>query len=80
MKAAICYEFDKPLVIEDIQMREPGEGEVKIRVTTTAICHSDIHDMKGELGGPLPFVGGHAVGFLRYVLLLPYRAASSLCQ
>jgi S-(hydroxymethyl)glutathione dehydrogenase/alcohol dehydrogenase len=59
MKAAVCYEFDKPLIIEDIQISEPGTGEVKVRVAATAICHSDIHDMKGELGGPLPFVGGH---------------------
>lgn len=59
MKAAVCYEFDKPLVIEDIQMSEPRVGEVKVRVAATAICHSDIHDIKGELGGPLPFVGGH---------------------
>ena len=59
MKAAVCYEFGKPLVIEDIDIAEPGEGEVKVRVAATAVCHSDIHDMKGELPGPTPFVGGH---------------------
>ena len=59
MKAAVCYEFGKPLVIEDIDIAEPGEGEVKVKVAATAICHSDVHDMKGELPGPTPFVGGH---------------------
>ena len=59
MKAAICYEFGKPLVVEDIDMAPPGEGEVKIRLAATAICHSDVHDIKGELPGPVPFVGGH---------------------
>jgi len=61
MKAAICYEFSKPMVIEDVTLREPGKGEVKIRVAATAICHSDIHDMKGEMPGGLPFIGGHEV-------------------
>ena len=59
MKAAVCYELGKPLVIEDVDLAEPGKGDVKIRLAATAICHSDIHDWKGEMPGSTPFVGGH---------------------
>jgi S-(hydroxymethyl)glutathione dehydrogenase/alcohol dehydrogenase len=59
MKAAVCYEFSKPLVIEDVVLREPEKGEVKIRLAATAICHSDIHDWKGEMPGQVPFIAGH---------------------
>lgn len=59
MKAAVCYEFGKPLVVEDIELASPGKGEVKVRLAATAVCHSDIHDIKGELPGPVPFVAGH---------------------
>ncbi len=59
MKAAICYELNKPLVLEDVMLAEPGKGEVKIRLAATAICHSDIHDWKGEIPGGVPFIGGH---------------------
>ena len=59
MKAAVCYEFGKPLVIEEVDIAEPAEGEVKVKVASTAICHSDIHDMKGELPGETPFISGH---------------------
>jgi S-(hydroxymethyl)glutathione dehydrogenase / alcohol dehydrogenase len=59
MKAAVCYEFGKPLKIEEVILAPPGKGQVKVKVVATAICHSDIHDIKGELPGPLPFVGGH---------------------
>ena len=59
MKAAICYKFGEPLVVEDIDIAPPGKGEIKVRLAATAICHSDIHDIKGELPGPLPFIGGH---------------------
>src|SRR4030042_1449399 len=59
MKAAVCYEIGKPLVIEEGTRAEPGKGDVEIRLAATAICHSDIHDWKGEMPGPTPFVGGH---------------------
>jgi S-(hydroxymethyl)glutathione dehydrogenase/alcohol dehydrogenase len=59
MKAAVCYELNQPLVIEDVELRAPGEGEVKIRLAATAICHSDIHDWKGEMPGGVPFIAGH---------------------
>jgi S-(hydroxymethyl)glutathione dehydrogenase/alcohol dehydrogenase len=59
VKAAVCYEFGKPLVVEDVVLDPPGTGQVKVRVAATAVCHSDIHDIRGELPGKLPFVGGH---------------------
>ena len=59
MKAAVCYENGKPLVVEDIIIDPPQKGEVKVKIAATAICHSDIHFFKGELPQPPPFVGGH---------------------
>ena len=59
MKAAVCYEFNRPLIVEEVDLDSPVKGQVKVRVAATAVCHSDIHDIKGELPGKLPFVGGH---------------------
>ena len=59
MKAAVCREFGKPLTIEDIELAAPGAGEVKVKVSACAICHSDISFMRGAWGGPLPAVYGH---------------------
>ncbi len=59
MKAAVCYEVGKPLVIEEITLDPPKQGEVKVKLAATAVCHSDIHFFRGELPGQLPFVGGH---------------------
>ena len=59
MKAAVCYEFGKPLIVEDVTLEPPQEGEVRVRVKATAICHSDIHCIKGELPGKLPGIPGH---------------------
>jgi NDMA-dependent alcohol dehydrogenase len=61
MRAAVCYEYSKPLVIEEVDIDPPQKGEVKVRLAATAICHSDIHCVRGDFGGfpPLPFVPGH---------------------
>ena len=59
MKAAVCYEFGKPLVVEEIEIDPPQKGEIKVRLAATAICHSDIHIIRGEWGGEPPIVAGH---------------------
>ncbi len=59
MKAAVCREFGKPLVIEDIKLADPNAGEVKVKLGACAICHSDIFFAEGAWGGELPAVYGH---------------------
>ena len=59
MKAAVCYEFGQPLVVEEVNIDPPQQGEVKVRLAATAICHSDVHLVRGEWGGDLPVVAGH---------------------
>ncbi len=59
MKAAVCYEFGKPLVIENLELDPPQAGEIKVKLAACAICHSDIHYMEGAWGGKLPAVYGH---------------------
>jgi len=59
MKAAVCNAFGQPLAIEDIDIERPHAGEVKVRIAATAICHSDIHLLRGEWPGELQIVAGH---------------------
>ena len=59
MKAAVLYEVNKPLVIEDISVQKPGPREVLIRTAVAGLCHSDLHFMEGLYPHPLPLVPGH---------------------
>ena len=59
IRAAVCYEFGKPLVVEEIDIDSVRDNEVFVRTGATAVCHSDIHSIRGELGGSLPRVVGH---------------------
>lgn len=59
MKAAVCYEYGKPLVVEEVRLDPPQSGEVKVRMKAVAICHSDVHVLAGDWGGWLPVIAGH---------------------
>lgn len=59
MKAAVCYAFGQPLVVEEVEIDLPQAGEVKVRLAACGICHSDVHLVRGEWGGDLPVVAGH---------------------
>lgn len=63
MKVAVCKEFKKPLVIEDIPTPEVGPDEVLIKVKYCGICHSDLHIIDGDWESwvKLPVVPGHEV-------------------
>jgi S-(hydroxymethyl)glutathione dehydrogenase/alcohol dehydrogenase len=59
VKAAVLYEPQTPLVVETLDLDDPKEGEVLVRLVSAGVCHSDYHVMKGEWKSPLPMVLGH---------------------
>ncbi len=60
MKAAVLYESRTPLKIEDLELNDPGPGEVLVKMMASGVCHSDWHVVKGEWSHiPLPLVLGH---------------------
>lgn len=59
IKAAVCHEFGQPLVVEDVTLRAPHMGEIEVKLSAVAICHSDISFADGAWGGSLPAVYGH---------------------
>ena len=58
-KAAVLYEANTPLVIEELDLDEPKGGEVLVKIGAAGICRSDWHFMAGEAKVALPAVLGH---------------------
>ncbi len=51
-----------PLVPHAIQRRAPGPDDVTIEVLFCGVCHSDIHQVRGEWGAAaFPMVPGHEI-------------------
>jgi S-(hydroxymethyl)glutathione dehydrogenase/alcohol dehydrogenase len=59
MKAAVMRANNEPLEIEDIQIGDPGPGEVLLKTSASGICHSDLTVLEGGLPVPPPCVLGH---------------------
>lgn len=58
-KAAILYETNAPLVVEQIELDPPQAGEMLVKLKATGICRSDLHCVQGDWPIPLPMVLGH---------------------
>jgi S-(hydroxymethyl)glutathione dehydrogenase/alcohol dehydrogenase len=58
-KAAVVHQQGGPFVIEDIEVQDPGPGEVLVRIAASGACHSDWHQVMGEIPKSLPAVLGH---------------------
>jgi len=51
-----------PLVFTELPDQEPGPEQVKLRVLSCGICHTDLHTVEGDLRIPkLPVIPGHQV-------------------
>jgi len=57
--AAVLKEFGRPQVVERIAVRDPGPGEVLVRLHAAGVCHSDVGQADGDWPFPLPAVLGH---------------------
>jgi S-(hydroxymethyl)glutathione dehydrogenase/alcohol dehydrogenase len=59
VRAAALHEFGAPLVVEEVELDPPREGEVLVRLVGSGVCRSDFHSAKGVHVHPIPTVLGH---------------------
>ncbi len=53
---------EKPLILTDVAVPEPGRGEIRIRVGACGVCHTDLHIVEGDLAARwLPLTPGHQI-------------------
>jgi aryl-alcohol dehydrogenase len=57
--AAVVDEQDGPFRVEEVDLDEPGPGEVLVEIVATGICHTDGMARHGDLPFPFPGVLGH---------------------
>lgn len=59
-RAAVAWEPKKPLTFETIQVAPPKAGEVRVKIVSTAVCHTDSYTLDGhDPEGKFPSVLGH---------------------
>lgn len=60
-KAAMFKEKGGPIVVEEIETKQPEEGEVLIKVEACGVCHSELVVQQALFGTPFPRIPGHEV-------------------
>jgi aryl-alcohol dehydrogenase len=58
-RAAVVESGGAPFTLTDVELDEPGSGEVLVRMVATGLCHTDLGVASGGLPFPLPGVLGH---------------------
>ena len=60
IRAAVLEEFGQPLVVSELDLAEPQEGEVLVRLAACGVCHTDLYTASGsDPSGYAPCVLGH---------------------
>ncbi|PYL62023.1 MAG: alcohol dehydrogenase, partial [Verrucomicrobia bacterium] len=60
MRAMVLDNPGQPLQLRDAPKPRPGTGQLLIRISTCAVCRTDLHVVDSELPNPkLPLILGH---------------------
>ncbi|MDL2339381.1 MAG: zinc-dependent alcohol dehydrogenase family protein [Pseudomonadota bacterium] len=62
MKAMVLNRIGAPLEWTELPDRQPGPGEIRVRVGACGVCRTDLHVVDGELPHPqFPIIPGHEI-------------------
>src|SRR5678816_3170823 len=60
MRAAVLERFGEPLEVQELDLAEPRDGEVLLRLVACGVCHTDLYTASGAApSGYAPTVLGH---------------------
>jgi Zn-dependent alcohol dehydrogenase len=54
MRAAVLYAWNEPFKVEKVELQEPRQGEVLVKLAASGVCHSDLSIQRGVLPMPPP--------------------------
>jgi S-(hydroxymethyl)glutathione dehydrogenase / alcohol dehydrogenase len=68
-RAAVAWEANKPLTIEEVNVEGPKAGEVLVEMMATWVCHTDAYTLSGlDSEGKFPAILGHeGAGIVREI-------------
>ena len=58
-RAAVLESTGAEAVVRELELIAPRDGEVRVRMLASGVCHSDLHVRDGEWERPTPVVLGH---------------------
>lgn len=59
IRAAVAEKQAQPLVVKELELDEPRDDEILVKLVATGICQTDTHVWHQRIPAPLPLVLGH---------------------
>jgi len=59
IKAAVTYEVGAPFVIKEVELEDPRENDVLVKIHACGVCHTDAATRDGAMPMAFPAVLGH---------------------
>ena len=59
VRAAVAFAPNQPLELRELDLADPGPGDVLVRFLASGLCHSDLHALDGTIDERFPLVAGH---------------------
>ena len=59
VRAVVAKAKGEPVSICEIEVPDPGPGEVTVKVAACGVCHTDLHYREGAINDEFPFLLGH---------------------
>ena len=62
VQAMVLKKLGAALEWTDLADRQPGPGEIRVKVAACGVCRTDLHVVDGELADPhVPIIPGHEI-------------------
>jgi len=61
-RAAVYVEFQKPLVVDEIELPDPGSTQLVVKQFATGICHSQLHSLRNPKTSTPRLMGHESTG------------------
>lgn len=59
IRAAVLRSAGEPAALETLELADPRDGEVRVRIQASGVCRSDLHVRDGDWPRPTPIAMGH---------------------
>ena len=59
MKAVIIEGRNERVRVDEVEVGEPAEGEIRIKMAASGVCHSDYSVIDGTIDREYPIILGH---------------------
>ena len=93
VRGVVAKAKGEPVVLDTLQVPDPGPGEALVQVQACGVCHTDLHYREGAINDDFPFLLGHeAAGVVEAVgagvtgvapgdfVILNWRAVCGECR